>query len=73
MTQAATEFAYFLVESAFIVRVPPDYNSAERLFRDGSWKDYPDLQDVSENGRHIEPDEVDAIAKELFAMHPDLP
>jgi len=44
---------YFLVENSFIVRMDVQKSYAERLLPDGSWVEYPDLPDVTMNGRWI--------------------
>lgn len=68
------EWQYYLVENAFVVRADLQNARAERLMRDGSWTDYPDLADVSNNGRWLKNEaEALAVAQKVFATYPELP
>lgn len=63
----APEYAYYVVESSFVVRAGTD-GTTERLLADGSWIDYPDRWDVFTNGRLLESEEkAMAKARQLFS------
>jgi hypothetical protein len=68
------DWKYYMVENCIIVRADLKEMYAERLMRDGRWVNFPDLTDITYNGRQVAGEaEAMADAKDLFAMHPDLP
>jgi hypothetical protein len=68
------DWKYYIIEHAFVVRADLREMYAERLMRDGRWVEFPDLRDITYNGRQVA-DEAEAMAaaRELFAMYPELP
>jgi hypothetical protein len=68
------EWQYYVVENAFVVRADLKQARAERLMRNGSWVDYPDVADVSYNGRYLDGEaKALATARKLFELYPELP
>ena len=68
------DWKYYIVENAFIVRADLKEMFAERLLRNGSWVEFPDLTDISYNGRQLASEAIAmAEARDLFAMYPELP
>ena len=68
------DWKYYIVENAFIVRADLKEMHAERLLRNGSWVEFPDLMDISYNGRQLASEAIAmAEACDLFAMYPELP
>lgn len=65
---------YYLVENSCIVRADLTEMIAERLHRNGDWVNFPDLTEITYNGRQLASEPVAlAEARELFAMYPELP
>lgn len=69
-----SEWTYYVVENCFVVRQDPRTSRAERLHRDGSWREYTDLGDISRNGSRLKSEaEALEMARILFDMYPELP
>jgi len=69
-----TDWKYYVVEHAFIVRADLKEMVAERLLRDGTWAPFSDTMDITYNGRQLATEEeAMAKARKLFAKYPELP
>lgn len=68
------DWAFHVVEHAFVVRQDRKTHLAERLMRDGRWVPFRDLPDIIQNGRAV-PSEAEALAlaERLFVKYPELP
>ncbi len=65
-------YFYTLVENTYVVRQSLSKDGAEQLTPEGEWIDYPDLRDVTMNGRPIASEaEALEMAKEIFERNPE--
>jgi hypothetical protein len=74
MARTPVDWKYYVVDNAFVVRTDLRAMRAERLTRDGRWTDFPQLADITYNGRQLaDAREAETEARELFAMYSELP
>lgn len=63
---AGDDYDYYVVESAFVVRVDKGQQHAERYLPDRTWAPYPDVWDVATNGRQVAEEKALQLAEAIF-------